>query len=41
VKSKEVKTGCNVAESSKEGYGSERAVLPMMMVMLYMTKMGF
>jgi hypothetical protein len=27
--SKEVKTGCNLAESSKEGYGSKRAVLPM------------
>jgi hypothetical protein len=26
-----VKTGCNLAESSKEGYGSSRAVLPMMM----------
>jgi hypothetical protein len=30
LKSKEVKTGCNLAESSKEGCGSERAVLPMM-----------
>jgi hypothetical protein len=32
AKSKEVKTGwskTNVAESSKEGYGSKRAVLPM------------
>jgi hypothetical protein len=26
-----VKTGCNLAESFKEGYGSKRAVLPMMM----------
>jgi hypothetical protein len=26
AKSKEVKTGCNLAESSKEGYGSKRAV---------------
>jgi hypothetical protein len=25
-KSKEVKTGCNLTESSKEGYGSRRAV---------------
>jgi hypothetical protein len=33
AKSKEVKTGCNLAESSKEGYGSKRAVLPMMMMM--------
>jgi hypothetical protein len=31
AKFKEVKTGCNLAESSKEGYGSKRAVLPMMM----------
>jgi hypothetical protein len=30
-KSKGVTTGCNVTESSKEGYGSKRAVLPMMM----------
>jgi hypothetical protein len=29
-KCKEAKTGHNLAESSKEGYGSERAVLPMM-----------
>jgi hypothetical protein len=27
-----VKTGCNFTESSKEGYGSKRAVLPMMMM---------
>jgi hypothetical protein len=32
VKSKEVKTGCNLAECSKEGCGSERAVLPMVMM---------
>jgi hypothetical protein len=25
AKSKEVKTGCNLAEYSKEGYGSKRA----------------
>jgi hypothetical protein len=35
AKSKEVKTGCNLAESSKEGYGSERAVLLMMVMMKY------
>jgi hypothetical protein len=29
AKSKEVKTGCNLEESSKESCGSERAVLPM------------
>jgi hypothetical protein len=34
AKSKEVKTGCNLAESSKEVYGSKRAVLPMMMIMM-------
>jgi hypothetical protein len=27
-----VKTRCNLAESSKDGYGSKRAVLPMMMM---------
>jgi hypothetical protein len=41
AKSKEVKTGwccsqewTNLAESSKEGHGSKRAVLPMMMMMM-------
>jgi hypothetical protein len=34
TKSKEVKTGCNLAESSKKGYGSKRAVLPVMMMMM-------
>jgi hypothetical protein len=34
AKSKEVKTGCNLAEF-KEGYGSRRAVLPMMMMYYY------
>jgi hypothetical protein len=29
-----VKTGCNLAESSKEGYGSKWAALPMMMVIV-------
>jgi hypothetical protein len=33
-----VKTGCDVAESSKEGYGSKRAVLPMMMVICDLTR---
>jgi hypothetical protein len=32
VKSKEVKTGCNLVEFSKEGYGPKGAVLPMMMM---------
>jgi hypothetical protein len=29
-----VKTGSNLAESSKEGYGSKSVVLPMMMMMM-------
>jgi hypothetical protein len=33
AKSEEVKTGSNREESCKEGYGSKRAVLPMMMMM--------
>jgi hypothetical protein len=33
AKCKELKTGCNLNESSKEGYGSKRAVLPMIMMM--------
>jgi hypothetical protein len=28
-KTAEIKTGCDLAESSKEGYGSKMAVLPM------------
>jgi hypothetical protein len=32
AKLKEVETGCTLAESSEEGYGSKRAVLPMMMI---------
>jgi hypothetical protein len=34
AKSRKVKTGCNLAESSKEGYGSKRAVLPVIMMMI-------
>jgi hypothetical protein len=36
AKTKEVKTmwSSNLAESSKEGYGSKRAVLPMKMMMM-------
>jgi hypothetical protein len=33
---KHSKEQINLAESSKEGYGSERAVLPMMMMMMMM-----
>jgi hypothetical protein len=36
VKSKDVKTECNLAESSKEGYSSKRCVSPMMMMMMMM-----
>jgi hypothetical protein len=31
---KKVKTSCNLAEFSKEGYGLKRAVLPVMMMMI-------
>jgi hypothetical protein len=34
AKSKEVKTESSVAESSKEGYGSKGAVLPMITMMI-------
>jgi hypothetical protein len=34
AKSKEVKTRSNLTESSKEGYSSKRAVLPMMMIVM-------
>jgi hypothetical protein len=34
-----VKTGCKLAESPNEGYGSKRAVLPMMMMMMMMMMM--
>jgi hypothetical protein len=37
VKSREVKTG--LAESSKEGYGSKTAVLPVIVVMMMMMMM--
>jgi hypothetical protein len=36
AKSKEVKTGCKWAKSSKKRYGSKRAVLPKMMMMMMM-----
>jgi hypothetical protein len=32
TKSKEVKTGCNLAEICTEGYGSKRAALSVMMM---------
>jgi hypothetical protein len=34
AKSTKVKTRCNLAESSKEDYGSKRAVLSVMMMMM-------
>jgi hypothetical protein len=33
-----MKTGCNLAESSEEGYGSKRAVLPTMIMMITFKK---
>jgi hypothetical protein len=35
AKSKEVKTGCNLSESNKEGYGSKKAVLPVVMSYIF------
>jgi hypothetical protein len=35
AKSKEVKTGCSLAQFCKEGCGSKRAVLAMMKIMIY------
>jgi hypothetical protein len=37
AKFKEVKTGCNLTEYSKEGYGSKMAVFPVMNVAVSMT----
>jgi hypothetical protein len=34
MKSKEVKTGCNLSEICTEGYGSKRAALPVVMMMI-------
>jgi hypothetical protein len=39
AKSKEVKTKSNLAEFSKEGYGSKSALLPVMMMMMMMMMM--
>jgi hypothetical protein len=36
TKSKDVKTGCSMSESSKEGYGSNGGFLPLMMMMMMM-----
>jgi hypothetical protein len=36
AKSKEMKTGCNLADFSKQSYGSRNAVLPVMMMMMMM-----
>jgi hypothetical protein len=38
AESKEVKTGCNPAESSKEHYNSKTEVLPVMMMIMMMLK---
>jgi hypothetical protein len=37
AKSKQEKIECNLVEHYMEGYGSKRAVLPMMMLMMMMT----
>jgi hypothetical protein len=34
VKSKEVETICNLEESSKDGNGAKRFILPMMLVVM-------
>jgi hypothetical protein len=39
AKSKDVTTILNLAESSNEGYGSKRAVLPMMIIIMKWKKM--
>jgi hypothetical protein len=39
MKSKEVKTGSNLAEPCKEGCGSRRAALPTVMMMVMMIMM--
>jgi hypothetical protein len=31
-----MRTGCNLAESSEKGYGSKRAVLPVVVVVVVM-----
>jgi hypothetical protein len=36
--SKKVKTGFSLAESSNKGYGFKRTVLPMMMVMIFISE---
>jgi hypothetical protein len=36
AESEEMKTGSNLAEFSKEGYDSKRAVLPIMMIIVLM-----
>jgi hypothetical protein len=41
MKSKEVKTGCNLAESSKEGYGSKRAVLLMIIMLIIRSEKNY
>jgi hypothetical protein len=40
AKSREVKTRSNLAEISKEGYGSKSAVLPMMMMNIFFLEGG-
>jgi hypothetical protein len=35
IRNRKKKNRCNLTESSKEGYGSRMAVLPMMMMMMH------
>jgi hypothetical protein len=37
-KSTKVKTGCNLAEFSKEGYGSKKAILPITFMTMMMLR---
>jgi hypothetical protein len=41
AKSGEVKTGCNLAESCNEGYGSKRADLPMTIMMMIVMMVNY
>jgi hypothetical protein len=34
MKSEKVKTGCDLAEPSKEDYGSKRAVFPILIIII-------
>jgi hypothetical protein len=40
-KSREVKNGCNLAESSEESYGSKRSLLLLLLLLLLMMMMKY